>query len=703
MITKIDDQRITGADSLVATIRSYRPGDSVERHLDERRRGAERGPRARLRRDTGLSPATGLGRPRHDGAAGPRRAPGSRPEESHAARAEPRGRGVPGEDAGVLHDQGLAGDPRHGPRGAPPHPRPDRRGPAGPSTPSGLAVPHWPVEWGGQDWTDLQRHLWHEEMQRAGVPIPLAFNASMIGPVHRPVRHAGAEGTLPARHGQPRHLVVAGLLRARRRLRPRQPAHDRGARRRRLGRQRPEDVDHARPARRLDLHARAHRPRGEEAGRHLDAAHRHDHARASRSGRSSSSTAATRSTRCGSPTCGCRATCWSGELNGGWTIAKFLLGNERVGVAPVGATKRALAALKANAGPPAGRPPGPRPGRRARERAARPRAHRPARGGALLGRRAAPGLVGPQAARHRAPAGRERARARPRRAGLARRRAPATTRRRRAGPGGPRRPTSTCARPRSTAGPTRSSARSSAARSWDSEETDMDFTYDDEQQALREAVRGLLATAYADHEARRRTVADDPGFDRALWGRLAEMGVLGLPFSEADGGVGAGPVEIGIVCQELGRVLAPEPYLAGVVHAGGLVAAVGTAEQKADLLGRLSAGEIVLAAADTSPGGRWASRADGVRASVSDGELDARRRRRPRHGRCVRRPPRRHRRPARRRHRRVRGGRLRGVGHRLRRGRPHPRGERPVRRRAPPRRSASPAATCRRASPPSAT
>lgn len=147
----------------------------------------------------------------------------------------------------------------------------------------------------------------------------------------------------------------------------------------------------------------------------------------------------------------------------------------------------------------------------------------------------------------------------------------------------------------------------------------MDFTYDDEQQALREAVRGLLASAYADHEARRRTAASDDGFDRALWGRLAEMGILGLPFSEADGGVGAGPVEIGIVCQELGRVLAPEPYLAGVVHAGGLVAAVGSPEQKADLLGRLSAGEVVLAAADTSPGGRWSARADGVRASVDGG------------------------------------------------------------------------------------
>jgi alkylation response protein AidB-like acyl-CoA dehydrogenase len=48
---------------------------------------------------------------------------------------------------------------------------------------AGLAVPHWPVEWGGKDWTPLQRHIWREEMQLAGVPEPLAFNTSMIGPV----------------------------------------------------------------------------------------------------------------------------------------------------------------------------------------------------------------------------------------------------------------------------------------------------------------------------------------------------------------------------------------------------------------------------------------------------------------------------------------------------------------------------------------
>jgi alkylation response protein AidB-like acyl-CoA dehydrogenase len=47
----------------------------------------------------------------------------------------------------------------------------------------GLAVPHWPTEWGGQDWTPIQRHLWAEEMALAHVPPPLAFNSAMVGPV----------------------------------------------------------------------------------------------------------------------------------------------------------------------------------------------------------------------------------------------------------------------------------------------------------------------------------------------------------------------------------------------------------------------------------------------------------------------------------------------------------------------------------------
>ncbi len=48
---------------------------------------------------------------------------------------------------------------------------------------NGLAVPNWPAEWGGKDWTPLQRHIWEDEMQLACVPEPLTFNANMIGPV----------------------------------------------------------------------------------------------------------------------------------------------------------------------------------------------------------------------------------------------------------------------------------------------------------------------------------------------------------------------------------------------------------------------------------------------------------------------------------------------------------------------------------------
>lgn len=121
----------------------------------------------------------------------------------------------------------------------------------------------------------------------------------------------------------------------------------------------------------------------------------------------------------------------------------------------------------------------------------------------------------------------------------------------------------------------------------------MDFELDDEQNALRDAVRGLLKAN--DPEHRRQVTAEEPGYDEKTWGRLAEMGLLGLPFAEADGGMGAGPVEVAIVAEELGRVLAPEPYVAAVVLAGGAVAALGSDEQRAEILGSLSAGERLLA------------------------------------------------------------------------------------------------------------
>jgi alkylation response protein AidB-like acyl-CoA dehydrogenase len=142
----------------------------------------------------------------------------------------------------------------------------------------------------------------------------------------------------------------------------------------------------------------------------------------------------------------------------------------------------------------------------------------------------------------------------------------------------------------------------------------VDFRYDDEQTALREAVSGLLARAYGGDQ-RRQVTGNDPGFDEKTWARLAEMGVLGLPFAEEDGGAGAGPVEVAIVAEEIGKVLAPEPFVEAVVLAGGLVSAVGTAKQRAEVLAALAEGSSVLAFAHNEPGSRWTPSASGVRAT----------------------------------------------------------------------------------------
>jgi alkylation response protein AidB-like acyl-CoA dehydrogenase len=145
----------------------------------------------------------------------------------------------------------------------------------------------------------------------------------------------------------------------------------------------------------------------------------------------------------------------------------------------------------------------------------------------------------------------------------------------------------------------------------------MDFSHDEEQQALREAVGGLVGKQYADFEQRRQATKTDLGYDERTWARLAEMGVLGLPFSEDDGGSGAGPAEVAIVAEVLGRVIAPEPFLTAVVLAGGVVAAAGSAGQRAEVLGALSAGELVPALAHAEPGSRWSPSASAVTASSS--------------------------------------------------------------------------------------
>ncbi|MCU1643628.1 MAG: Isovaleryl-CoA dehydrogenase, mitochondrial [Nocardia sp.] len=132
----------------------------------------------------------------------------------------------------------------------------------------------------------------------------------------------------------------------------------------------------------------------------------------------------------------------------------------------------------------------------------------------------------------------------------------------------------------------------------------MDFELTDEQVMLRDTVRDLLGRAY-DPETRLKVTDTELGWNRDVWNQLAELGVLGLAFSEEDGGVGAGPVEVMVVLEEVGRRLAPEPILDAVLVPGGLIVAAGTAAQKQRLLPELVAGTKLLAFANEEPGTRW--------------------------------------------------------------------------------------------------
>lgn len=145
----------------------------------------------------------------------------------------------------------------------------------------------------------------------------------------------------------------------------------------------------------------------------------------------------------------------------------------------------------------------------------------------------------------------------------------------------------------------------------------MNFELDTEQDLLRKTVRDVLSGTY-DTETRNKVADTDRGWSADVWRQLAELGVLGLPFAEEHGGMGAGPVEIMAVMGEIGRALAPEPLLNAVFLPGGLVAEIGTDEQRADILPRLSEGALLLAFAHDEPGSRWPAAEVATSAARSD-------------------------------------------------------------------------------------
>src|SRR5437764_12931474 len=98
----------------------------------------------------------------------------------------------------------------------------------------------------------------------------------------------------------------------------------------------------------------------------------------------------------------------------------------------------------------------------------------------------------------------------------------------------------------------------------------MDFDLSEEQRLLKESIDGLLTDSY-DFDSRKKYQKEKGGWSKAVWSKLAEQGLLGLPFAEADGGFGAGAVETMIVMEALGKAMVLEPYLPTVVISGGFL------------------------------------------------------------------------------------------------------------------------------------
>ncbi len=132
----------------------------------------------------------------------------------------------------------------------------------------------------------------------------------------------------------------------------------------------------------------------------------------------------------------------------------------------------------------------------------------------------------------------------------------------------------------------------------------MDFDLSEEQRLLKDSIEGLLADSY-DFEQRKKYAQEKGGWSKAIWGKLAEQGLLGLPFAEADGGFGGGPVETMIVMEALGRALVLEPYLATVVLGGGFLRHGGSAAQKQKYLPSIIDGSKTLAFAQLEKDSRY--------------------------------------------------------------------------------------------------
>ncbi len=146
----------------------------------------------------------------------------------------------------------------------------------------------------------------------------------------------------------------------------------------------------------------------------------------------------------------------------------------------------------------------------------------------------------------------------------------------------------------------------------------MDLGLSEEQEMLKRTAQELLEQE-CPKSLVREMEKDEKGYSQKLWGKLAEVGFLGLPFPEQYGGTGFGFVDLAIVVEEMGRALVPGPYFYTVVLCGLAISEFGTEEQKKEFLPRIAQRNAILTFAHTEPSGRWD--AEGVTVSAkADGD-----------------------------------------------------------------------------------
>jgi alkylation response protein AidB-like acyl-CoA dehydrogenase len=131
----------------------------------------------------------------------------------------------------------------------------------------------------------------------------------------------------------------------------------------------------------------------------------------------------------------------------------------------------------------------------------------------------------------------------------------------------------------------------------------MDFELNDDQSMLQDSLQKFIQKDYS-FEKRREVLNTPLGYSSAVWAQLAEQGVLGIGLPEEHGGFG-GEVEVMVVMEQLGRGLVLEPFMNTVVLGGGLIRDAGSAEQQADILPKIIAGECRIALAHHEDGARY--------------------------------------------------------------------------------------------------